>query len=53
MWVRCIIRQTTRLHGIGQGIDANLKKVNAIEQLQSPWTQKENEKLADMMAALS
>jgi hypothetical protein len=36
-----------------QGIDVNLKKVEAIEQLQSPQTQKEIQKLADMMAALS
>jgi hypothetical protein len=36
-----------------QGIDVNLKKVEAIEQLQSPQTQKEIQNLADMMAALS
>jgi hypothetical protein len=36
-----------------QGIDVNLKKVEAIKQLQSPQTQKEIQKLADMMAALS
>jgi hypothetical protein len=34
-------------------IDVNLKKVEAIEQLQSPWTQKEIQKLAGMMATLS
>jgi hypothetical protein len=36
-----------------QGIDANPKKVEAIEQLQSPRTRKEINKLAGMMAALS
>jgi hypothetical protein len=35
------------------GIDANPKKVEAIEQLHPPRTQKEIQKLADMMAALS
>jgi hypothetical protein len=36
-----------------QGIDVNLKKVEAIEQLQPPQTRKEIQKLAGMMAALS
>jgi hypothetical protein len=36
-----------------RGIDANLKKVEAIEQLQPSWTRKEIKKLAGMMAALS
>jgi hypothetical protein len=36
-----------------RGIDANPKKVEVIEQLQPPWTQKEIQKLAGMMAALS
>jgi hypothetical protein len=36
-----------------QGIDANPKKVEAIENLQPPQTRKEIQKLADMMAALS
>jgi hypothetical protein len=36
-----------------QGIDVNLKKVEATKQLQPPQTQKEIQKLADMMAALS
>jgi hypothetical protein len=35
-----------------QGIDVNLKKVEATKQLQPPQTQKEIQKLADMMAAL-
>jgi hypothetical protein len=35
------------------GIVANLEKVEAIEQLQPPRTQKEIQKLAGMMAALS
>jgi hypothetical protein len=35
------------------GIYANLKKVEAIEQLQSPWAHKEIQKLAGMMATLS
>jgi hypothetical protein len=34
------------------GIDANLKKVEAIEQLQPSRNQKEIQKLAGMMAAL-
>jgi hypothetical protein len=36
-----------------QGIDANLKKVEDIEQLQQPQTRREINKLAGMMAALS
>jgi hypothetical protein len=36
-----------------QGIDANPKKVEAIEKLQPPHTRKEIQKLACMMAALS
>jgi hypothetical protein len=36
-----------------RGIDANLKKVEAIKKLQPPWTRKEIQKLAGMMAALS
>jgi hypothetical protein len=36
-----------------QGIDANPKKVEAIEQLQPPRTRKEIQKLSGMMAALS
>jgi hypothetical protein len=35
------------------GIDANSKKVEAIKQLQPPQTQREIQKLAYMMAALS
>jgi hypothetical protein len=38
---------------LSQGIDANLKKVEAIEQLQPAQTRKEIQKLADMMTALS
>jgi hypothetical protein len=36
-----------------QGIDANPKKVEVIEQLQPPRTRKEIQKLAGMMTALS
>jgi hypothetical protein len=36
-----------------RGIDANPKKVEAIEQLQPPQTRKEIQKLAVMMKALS
>jgi hypothetical protein len=36
-----------------RGIDANPKKVEAIEQLQPPQTRKEIQKLAIMMTALS
>jgi hypothetical protein len=36
-----------------RGIDANLKKVEAIDKLQPPRTRKEIQKLTDMMAALS
>jgi hypothetical protein len=36
-----------------RGIDANPKKVEAIEQLQPPQTQREIQKLWGMMAALS
>jgi hypothetical protein len=36
-----------------RGIDVNLKKVEAIEQLQLPQTRKEIHKLAGMMTALS
>jgi hypothetical protein len=36
-----------------RGIDVNPKKVEAIEKLQPPWTRKEIQKLAGMMAALS
>jgi hypothetical protein len=36
-----------------QGIDANLKKVEVIEQLQPLWTRKEIQKLTCMMAALN
>jgi hypothetical protein len=36
-----------------RGIDVNLKKVETIEQLQLPQTQKEIHKLAGMMTALS
>jgi hypothetical protein len=36
-----------------RGIDANPKKVEAIDKLQPPRTRKEIQKLADMMAALS
>jgi hypothetical protein len=35
------------------GIDANMKKVEAIKKLQPPQTRKEIQKLAGMMAALS
>jgi hypothetical protein len=35
------------------GIDANSKKVEAIEQLQPPRTSKEMQKLVGMMAALN
>jgi hypothetical protein len=34
-------------------INANLKKVEAVENLQPPRTRKEIKKLADMMVALS
>jgi hypothetical protein len=36
-----------------RGIDANTTKLEAIEKLQSPRTQREIQKLAGMMAALS
>jgi hypothetical protein len=36
-----------------RGIDANPKKVEAIDKLQPPRTRKEIQKLADMMVALS
>jgi hypothetical protein len=36
-----------------RGIDANPKKMEAIENLQPPQTKKEIQKLAGMMAALS
>jgi hypothetical protein len=36
-----------------RGVDVNLKKVEAIEQLQSPKIGKEIQKLAGMMAAFS
>jgi hypothetical protein len=36
-----------------QGIDANLKNVEAMEQLQPPQTRKKIQKLVGMMAALS
>jgi hypothetical protein len=36
-----------------RGIDANLKKVEAIENLQPPQTRKEIQKLTDMMVTLS
>jgi hypothetical protein len=36
-----------------KGIDANLTKVEAIENLQPPRTRREIQKLAGMMAALS
>jgi hypothetical protein len=36
-----------------RGIDVNPKKVEAIEQLQSPQTRKEIQKLAGMMTTLS
>jgi hypothetical protein len=36
-----------------RGIDANPKKVEAIEQLQPPWTRKKIQKLAGMMEALN
>jgi hypothetical protein len=36
-----------------RGIDANLKKVEAIDKLQPPQMRKEIQKLAGMMAALS
>jgi hypothetical protein len=35
------------------GIDVNPKKLEAIEHLQQPWTRKEIQKLAGIMAALS
>jgi hypothetical protein len=38
---------------LSRGIDANPKKVEAIENLQPLWTRKEIQKLAGMMAALS
>jgi hypothetical protein len=38
---------------LSRGIDANTKKVEAIEKLQPPRTRKEMQKLAGMMAALS
>jgi hypothetical protein len=53
MCVRCIIRKTARLHISSWGIDVNPKKVEDIEQLQPPRIQKEIQKLAGMMAALS
>jgi hypothetical protein len=36
-----------------RGIDANPKKVEAIEKLQPPWTRKEIQKLPGMMTAFS
>jgi hypothetical protein len=36
-----------------QGIDVNLKNVEAMEQLQPPQTRKKIQKLVGMMAALS
>jgi hypothetical protein len=36
-----------------RGIDANPKKVEAIDKLQPPRTRKEIQKLADMMAAVT
>jgi hypothetical protein len=36
-----------------RGIDVNPKKVEVIEKLQPPWTRKEIQKLAGMIAALS
>jgi hypothetical protein len=38
---------------LSQGIDTNPKKVEAIKQLQPPWTEREIQKLTGMMAALS
>jgi hypothetical protein len=38
---------------LSQGIDANPKKVEVIEQLQPPQTRKEIQKLTSMMASLS
>jgi hypothetical protein len=38
---------------LAQSIDANLKKMEAIEQLQPPRTQREIQKLADMVAELT
>jgi hypothetical protein len=38
---------------LAQGINANPTKVEAIKKLQPPWTRKEIQKLAGMMAALS
>jgi hypothetical protein len=48
-----VVRKTAGLYGIVLGIDANLKKVEAIEKLQSPRTRREIQKLTDMMTALS
>jgi hypothetical protein len=53
MCVRYIVKETTRLYGIVQGIDVNPKKVEAIEKLQPPQTRKEIQKLAGMLPALS
>jgi hypothetical protein len=53
MHVQSIIRQIAWLHGINLRIDANPKKVEAIEQLQPPRTRKRIQKLVGMMAALS
>jgi hypothetical protein len=36
-----------------RGINANLKKVEAIKQLQPPQTRKEIQKMTGMMAALN
>jgi hypothetical protein len=38
---------------LSRGIDVNPKKVEAIENLQPPWTRKEIQKLAGMMVTLS
>jgi hypothetical protein len=48
-----VVRKTAGLYGIVPGIDANPKKVEAIEKLQSPQTRREIQKLTDMMTALS
>jgi hypothetical protein len=51
--IRCVIREVAGLYGVVQGIDANPTRVEAIERLQPPRTQKKFQKLADIMAALS
>jgi hypothetical protein len=47
------MKKTAWLQDIVSRVDANPKKVEAIEQLQPPQTRKEIQKLAGMMATLS